>query len=84
MGKCERGQFSSGPSDGWERLHAAVGRDRVDYADLGQYVVLRLHAGPDAAAQAFPAVATHLAAGCASCRMANDEITAALLADPDG
>ena len=61
----------------WRRLWAAVrpdtarhgppGLDVVEPGALGEYAVLLQQRGPDEAAQAFPAVASHLAERCATC-----------------
>ena len=61
----------------WQRLWAAVrpettrhtlrGLDAVEPGALGEYAVLLQQRGPDDAARTFPAVASHLAARCATC-----------------
>jgi hypothetical protein len=66
--EVDRGDVDPG---GWARLWDGVwpGAD-ADHADpgaLGEYAVLRHRHGPAAAQRAFPAVAAHLAAGCARC-----------------
>ena len=83
MAKREGGQPSPEPSEGWRRLHTAVGSGGADEVDLGQYVALHLRAGPDEAARAFPYVAAHLEGGCAACCRVADEVRTLLLTDPD-
>jgi hypothetical protein len=50
----------------------------VDPGTLGDYVALWRRAGRDEAAATFPAVATHLAAGCTDCSSMAAEIWAVL------
>jgi hypothetical protein len=49
---------------------------------LGEYAAVLEQSGPELAAEMFPEVAAHLAAGCGQCQADVDEIRAALRLPP--
>ena len=83
VGQREREQPSEKRPGAWRTLCTAVRPPEANFADLGQFVALWMEAGRDEAARVFPAVAAHLATGCAACSAAADEVKAALAADAE-
>jgi hypothetical protein len=68
------------PTDAWRRLWAATrppDPHPVALEGLGEYAVLMKRNGEPAAAREFPAIAAHLATGCAPCAAELAEIGAA-------